>query len=120
VGAESHRGVVAIEEGRVDALGEHRGDEERVLLQRSEDHASQLARRKARRRKLEVPLHLRRLRTGGGTAVLPLGGGEHAPALSNLIGVENIRDVHEHRGDSGDQNRTVAVSDAERPAAGTA
>ncbi len=75
---------------------QRRGDEQRILLQRLDDHLTELARDRMTLGNLHVVLGLRRLMTGGDPAVDPLGGVEQAARLRHLLGRQHVGNLNQH------------------------
>ena len=87
MGAERMPARVAVEERREDLQRQRRRDEQRVALQRAEDHLAQLARRRRVLRQLHVVLRVRRLVAGRDAAIDPVGCVEHRRAWATCSAV---------------------------------
>ena len=87
---------VAVEERRENAQRQRRGEEERILAERREDHVAELAPGRAAFRDLHVVLRLGRLMAGGDAAIDPFGLVENLPRLGDLFGREDIGNSEEH------------------------
>ena len=81
----------------------------------TDDAISELAGDFAIRRQLLIVLHKRRLRAGGGTAVLPRAAVHDAAEVRHVILVKHIGNTDQHALDN--QNRADITSDATRPGA---
>ncbi len=97
--AEVHAVLVAVEERREHAAGQRGREEEGVAVEGGEHDALRLAGVQVPLGQLEIALHLRRLRAGGGTAVGPVGRVEERAHPGEFVGVQDFGDGEQH-GDS--------------------
>jgi hypothetical protein len=96
VTAERLAARIAVEERREHVQRQRRGDEERVALQRLDDHLAQLAADRVPLGQLPVVLGPRRLVAGGDLTVDPLGGLEQAARVRHLLSGKDVGDLNQH------------------------
>ena len=76
---------------------QRRRHEQRIALQRLEDHLPELSRDRVAFGDLPVVLGARRLMPGGDLAVDPFGRVEQAARMRHLLGGQNIGNLNQHQ-----------------------
>ena len=109
--AEGVPALIAIEQRRKDAQRQRCRHEQRIALQRRQDHVAELVRDGRTFGQLLVLLGARRLRAGGHFAVNPLGLVEQLTRARHLFGAQEIGNRQQH---GFLQKRTVDVRIADR------